>query len=131
MVTMYVPPPCADEVMTAVARRVSRRYNVKVTVGIESFAGESTAVFDGRPQQRDALFDGRPQPEGKAPGAMCERQQEQRDAFTRLTGRIATIDVLMYFAFCKGISFGRNCPVGGLIWNGTGEAIPEMIKPEF
>lgn len=48
MVTVYVPPPSADEVMTMMARWVARLYGVKVTVRIEDSTGDRTSISDGR-----------------------------------------------------------------------------------
>jgi hypothetical protein len=50
MVTVHMPPPSAEEVMTMMARWVARLYGVKVTVKLESATGESNTVIDGRPQ---------------------------------------------------------------------------------
>ena len=50
MVTVYVPPPSASEVVDMMARWVARLYGVKVTVKLESNTGESNTVIDGRQQ---------------------------------------------------------------------------------
>jgi len=50
MVTVYVPPPSAEEVMDMMARWVARLYGVKVTVKVEGPTGESNTMIDGRPQ---------------------------------------------------------------------------------
>ncbi len=57
MVTVYVPPPSASEVMDMMARWVARLYGVKVTVKIESHMGESNTVIDGRPAPLDVCTD--------------------------------------------------------------------------
>ena len=53
MVTVYVPPPSASEVMDMMARWVARLYGVKVTVKLESPHGENNIMIDGRPAPLD------------------------------------------------------------------------------
>jgi hypothetical protein len=57
MVTVYVPPPSASEVMDMMARWVARTQGVKVTVHVEGTMGESTTVIDGRMPALDVCTD--------------------------------------------------------------------------
>ena len=76
MVTVYVLPPSAEEVMDMMARWVARLYGVKVTVKVERLHGdEHNMIRDGRPAPLDVCTEHDNCQRCKAPALEKHRQE--------------------------------------------------------